>query len=85
MAPHLEACRANKEAMLCVKGGPKMQRQIGPISHRGPSEPCHLWLPSVLWSSDGVFLGDLWVGVVLVYYNFLNVLGVEWCVVTLVF
>ena len=36
MAPHLEACRANKEAMLCVKGGPKMKREIGSISHQGP-------------------------------------------------
>ena len=62
-----------------------MQRQIGPISHQGPSEPCHLWLPSVLWSSDGVFLGDLWVGVVLVYYFFLNVPRVEWRVVVPVF
>ena len=33
----------------------------------------------------GCFWGGLWVGVVLVYYNYLNVLGVEWCVMTLAF
>ena len=35
-----------------------------------------------MWVLGGV---SLEIGVVLVYYNFLNVLGVEWCVMTLAF